>query len=153
MPFNLVVALPLLLPRAIAWAETQAELVRRTGTALSIKQMAVARVVGVKHPERIVVLTVDTPPMPDDPMLREAAVQTGFLGPSMAGLTLGHSILIVRGQMSLRLLSHECRHVHQYEQYGSIANFLPAYLSQIATVGYDNAPLEIDATQHELSGT
>lgn len=39
---------------------------------------------------------------------------------------------------------------HQYEQAGSIAAFLPRYLQQIVTVGYNNAPFEIDARSHEL---
>jgi hypothetical protein len=52
--------------------------------------------------------------------------------------------------MGPRLLSHECRHVHQYEAHGSIAAFLPVYLEQIATVGYRNSPLEQDARAHEV---
>ena len=83
-------------------------------------------------------------------MLRQVALETGLLGPGSIGLTLGHSIFIVRGHMSPRLLSHECRHVHQYEIYGSIAAFLPVYLEQIATVGYLGAPLERDARAHEI---
>jgi hypothetical protein len=67
----------------------------------------------------------------------------------MVGLTLGHSIFICRGHQTRRLLSHELRHVHQYEANGSIAEFLPMYLQQIAEVGYANAPFEIDARAHE----
>ena len=63
------------------------------------------------------------------------------VGPGMIGLTLGYSIFIVRGHMGRRLVSHECRHVYQYETHGSIAAFLPVYLQQIATVGYQNAKL------------
>lgn len=69
----------------------------------------------------------------------------------MAGLTLGYSILICRGHKTRRLLSHELRHVFQYEQHGSIAAFLPVYLMQIATVGYQSAPFEQDARAHELT--
>jgi len=82
-------------------------------------------------------------------MLRQAALQTGLLGPGMIGLTLGYSIFVVRGYMEFRLLSHECRHVYQYETYGSIAAFLPVYLEQIATVGYLDAPFEQDARANE----
>lgn len=52
--------------------------------------------------------------------------------------------------MSVRLASHECRHVVQYEEAGSIAAFLPGYLKQLADVGYENAPYEIDAKAHEF---
>jgi hypothetical protein len=68
----------------------------------------------------------------------------------MVGLTLGYSVLICQGHDSLRLLSHEFRHVHQYEQAGSIAAFLPGYLEQIAILGYANSTFEVDASAHEI---
>lgn len=77
-------------------------------------------------------------PRPEDPELRAAADQTGLLGPGMAGLTLGHSIFICKGHESVRLLSHEFRHVSQYEKAGSIADFLPGYLLQIVPFGYQS---------------
>ena len=95
---------------------------------------------------------VDEPPLPADPLLRQAALQTGLLGPDMAGLTLGHGIYIRRGCLTALLLSHECRHVHQYEQAGSIAAFLPVYLQQIVRFGYFDAPYEVDGRAHELAG-
>jgi hypothetical protein len=89
-------------------------------------------------------------PLPTDLELRQAALAAGLLGPGVVGLTLGHAIYICSGHKSARLLSHECRHVHQYERAGSIAAYLPVYLRQIITVGYRNAPFEIDARDHEL---
>ena len=148
--FNLAAALPALLPRAIAWAEARSLEIAATGTALSEVGHRLARAVGVRHPELIRVLEVQALPLPDDPELRFAALQTGLLGPSIIGLTLGHGIYIIRGRGDARLLSHECRHVYQYELAGSIAHFLPTYLHQIATVGYEHAPLEIDARNHEI---
>jgi hypothetical protein len=71
----------------------------------------------------------------------------------MVGLTLGHSIFICRGHKTPRLVSHELRHVYQYEQHGSIAAFLPIYLSQVLEVGYQNAAFERDARAHELRDT
>ena len=41
---------------------------------------------------------------------------------------------------------------HQYEEAGSIADFLPVYLKQIVEFGYDSAPLEVDARAHERDG-
>jgi hypothetical protein len=69
----------------------------------------------------------------------------------VTGLTLGYAILICHGHMSRRLLSHECRHVAQYEQARSIAALLPAYLGSIVQDGYWNCPFEQDARAHELS--
>jgi hypothetical protein len=127
-----------------------AEAVIRNGSTLTEQGLSDARAVGVAMPERIRIATVRTVPLPDDEALRNVALSTGLLGPDMVGLTLGYAILIVEGHATRRLLTHEFRHVHQYEQAGSIASFLPGYLGQIATFGYVNAPLEIDARNHEL---
>ncbi len=88
-------------------------------------------------------------PLPDDPELRDAAFRAGMLGPGTIGLTLGYGIYIVKDHRSNRLVSHECRHVYQYEVAGSIAAFLPQYLEQVLSVGYAAAPFEIDAREHE----
>jgi hypothetical protein len=138
MSFNLLSALPQLLPSAIAWAEAASHHARET------------RRVGVQCPELIRTQLVDVFPQPDEPMLRQAAQATGLLGVGTVGLTMGYAILILRGHMSSRLLSHECRHVYQYEAAGSIAAFLPAYFQQIAMAGYDDAPFERDARAFEV---
>lgn len=147
-------ALPALLPPAIAWAEARAKKAAEVGIALSAAEQEIARQVGVSHPARVRVETVGELPLPEDPALRAAAVAAGLLGPGMVGLTLGHSIFIRRGnrdhRQHRRLLSHELRHVHQYEQHGSIAAFLRVYLRQIVEVGYANSPLEADARAHEI---
>jgi hypothetical protein len=104
------------LPSAIAWAQTRPEEVLQSGRPLDAAGLAVAKSVGVAAPEPATRL-----PLLKDPTLREAAVQTGLLGPGMIGLTLGFAIYVVSGYESIRLLSHECRHVHQYEVAGSIA--------------------------------
>jgi len=146
---NLQHALPVLVPKAVQWAETHSRLILGSGRPLSEHQTQVARDVGVTSPELIRMLDVPKLPIPDDPILYQAAVATGMLGPNMVGLTLSHGIYVCQGHCTLRLLSHEFRHVHQYEQAGSITAFLGVYLEQIVTFGYQNAPLEIDARNHE----
>jgi hypothetical protein len=148
---DLKTALPQLLLKAIAWAEAQAAQISSSGRSLDEGEMDLARRVGVARPERVRVALVDALTLPEDPELRAAALQTGLLGPGMVGLTLGQSIFIRRGYDTKRLLSHELRHVHQYEQAGSIAGFLPDYLQQIVLVGYADAPLEQDARAHEVA--
>jgi hypothetical protein len=141
--------LPRLLPGAIAWAEACAKGAAVAGAALNASEQDLARTVGVAKPELVRVEVVGRHlPLPDDPGLREAALQTGLLGPEMVALTLGHSILVCRGHKTRRLLSHELRHVHQYEQCGSISAFLPVYLMQIVEFGYQFAPYEQDARNH-----
>lgn len=147
---DLRLALPQLLPGAIAWAKARASKAAGVGEPLTPSEQEMARVVGVSKPELVRVETVERLPLPDDPTLRAAALQAGLLGPGMVGLTLGHSVFVCRGHKTRRLLSHELRHVHQYEQHGSIAAFLPLYLKEIIEVGYFNAPFEADARAHEL---
>ena len=148
-PLDLVSVLPRLLPGAIAWAEQQSQNVAQTGQSLDAAGLALARSVGVQRPELIRMKLVGEIPLPTDPILQQAALQTGLLGLGTVGLTLGHSIFITEGNLTPHVLSHECRHVYQYEMSGSIAAFLPVYLKQIVAVGYDNAPLERDARDNE----
>jgi hypothetical protein len=150
--FDLAAVLPRLLPRAIVWAELHSAEIQATGVSLNPSGLAIARAVGVVHAEHIRVSIVPSLPLPEDPELRDAALQSGLLGPTMVGVTLGYSIYLVKGYVSTRLLSHECRHVYQYETAGSIAAFLPTYLMQIARYGYEAAPLEVDARNHEQGG-
>lgn len=150
MPTELESILPILLPRAIEWVKTHSESILAAGSALDDRGLRLAKAVGVSHPERIRISIVESLPLPDDPELRGVALETGILGPGMIGVTFGYGIYLRAGHVSARLVSHECRHVYQYEAAGSIDAFLPVYLQQIATVGYFNAPLEVDARQHEL---
>ena len=144
-------ALPALLPEAVAWAEREALGALASGDPLPPVGLEVARRVGVLSPEKIRMRVVDALPIPGNPMLREAAIQSGLLGPGMIGLTLGYAIFLRKGRVDTRLLSHECRHVYQYEAHGGIAAFLPVYLSQVVSVGYASAPFELDARNHEIN--
>jgi hypothetical protein len=146
---DLASALPRLLPLAISWAESQEADVLATGRSLVGTELALATAVGVSGVNRVRIKLVSQLPQPGDQELRAAANQTGLLGPNMVGVTFGHAVFIRRGCETHRLLSHELRHVHQYEAAGSIAAFLPVYLNQIVTVGYARAPLELDAQRHE----
>jgi hypothetical protein len=147
--FDLAAALPRLMPKAIAWAEARSTEITRSGVPLTNLELRIAHLVGVQQPERVRILQVREIAQPEDPELRQAVVATGFLGPQTIGLTLGYGIYIVSGHVTNRLVSHECRHVYQYEEAGSIRKFLPVYLGQIASVGYAAAPLEMDARAHE----
>jgi hypothetical protein len=141
--------LPRILTEAIAWAEARSFEILASGVPLSDFGRKLAHLAGVNRPELVRVAEVATIPVPDDPELREATLAAGLLGPGTIGLTLGYGIYIRAGHSSNRLVSHECRHVYQYEEAGSIAAFLPVYLEQILLVGYAAAPFEVDARAHE----
>jgi len=147
---NLQKELPLLLPKAIAWAQQQSDLILRHGVPLDEQGMALAKHVGVAKPELVRIQYVAAVPQPEDPMLRAVADALEFIGPNTTGMTLGHGIFIVEGHADARLISHELRHVQQYESLGGIPAFLPVYLAQIAGVGYYDVPLEQDARAHEV---
>ena len=141
--------LPTLLPPAIFWAQSQEQRILTTGRPLNAHERKVAGLVGVTDIERVrIVLIVDLP-QPPEPELQTAAREAGILGPDTDGMTFGHGIYIRAGKARDRLLSHELRHVHQYETAGSIQAFLEQYLLQIATEGYERAPFEVDARRHE----
>ncbi|MCH8815820.1 MAG: hypothetical protein IH957_12155 [Chloroflexi bacterium] len=152
MAFDLAETLVRLLPRAISWAEDRSAEICADGKPLNSGGLALARAVGVASPEYIRVKVVERLPLPEDVELRDAALLTGLLGPGMVGMTFGYGIYLCRGHITNRLLSHECRHVYQYESSGSIGAYLPVYLDQIATFGYEEAPLEADARSHEREG-
>jgi hypothetical protein len=121
MSFSLAEVLPVLLPRAIAWAEERSSEILSEGNALSDEGLEIARTVGVSRPERIRISSVPELPLPDDPDLRYAALKTGLLGPD----------------------------VYQYEHAGTIKDYLPEYLDQIVKFGYHDAPFEVDARNYE----
>lgn len=149
---NLQDLLPQLVPEAIAWATEQAKHVAASGRPLTAPGLGLARQVGVQNPELVRLLYVDQLPVPVDQLALRKMILEKRLFEGMTGLTLGHSIIIVNGHANARLVSHELRHVHQYEELGGIDGFMPIYLEQIASVGYERAPLEMDARAHEVRG-
>ena len=144
-----------LAPRAIAWAEREAAIVAVEGRPLTSAQSALAKSVGVAHPERIRIQAVDRFPLPQEADVKAAALRIGLARPSVVGLTLGHSVLVRRGyENDAQLLSHEFRHVFQYESRGGIAPFLAQHIRDLAQFGYDDSPFEVDARRYEWdSGT
>ena len=139
-----------LLPLAIRWAEDHSAQVQADGTYLTAEQIEIAKQVGVTSPEKVKILVTDAIPFPQHEELSTAAKQIGFLSEEMNGLTLGHSIYLRKGMINNQILSHELRHVYQYEVFGSIPGFLVEFLKQIVLVGYENSLLVQDAKQHEV---
>jgi hypothetical protein len=135
-----------LIPLAAAWVEQQEARILREGAPLTTPQTADARAAGVVHPRRVRLLCVDTVPRPQHPELALAAERASMLTPDTTGLTMRYGIFITADMWGDReLVAHELVHVHQYERFGSIAEFLRRYLSQCLTVGYLSAPLEREA--------
>jgi hypothetical protein len=141
--------LPRLLPLAVDWAASCSSEILKTGVPLSSHEVHLARSVGIRYPERVRIKIVPAIPLPEDVELRAAALQAELIGPSTRGLTLGYGVYLVHGRMCDRLIRHECRHVYQYEQAGSIEAFLTKYIPDVLEHGYWNAPDEVDARAWE----
>lgn len=150
---NLEKLLPQIAPKAIEWATRYATRACDQGTPLVPSHAEIARRVGVAHAERIRILLVEEIPLPDDPVIRSAAAQVGLAGPDTAGLTLGYAVMIrPHHRNDVRLLSHEFRHVAQYEACGGIPQFLSVHLPHLVAFGYEDSPFEVDARAHEVRG-
>ena len=137
-----------LLPLAAEWAQKQEQRILREGAPLSPKEMADARAVGVREPERIRVLLVDEIPAPPDALLKAAATEAVLFPEAPSGLTLDHGIFIRRDcRKDRHLVVHELVHSSQYERLGGIVPFLRDYLMECASFGYRNSPLEQEAEE------
>ena len=135
-----------LLPLAAAWATEQQENILLEGVPLGELELADAYAIGVKAPERVRLLSVETIPRPSHPQLRAACDAIDFLTPATRGLTLGYGIFIRADCWRDRLLVlHELAHTAQYERLGGIDSFLRKYLFECVTIGYPAAPLEQEA--------
>jgi hypothetical protein len=147
---ELALQVPILAPRVVAWAEQEEANAMAQGRPLTPRMRALARSVGVSDPSRVSVMIVDHVPLPDEPMLRAAAESLGFTKMNITGLTLGHAIFVRRGRdRDPVLLSHELRHVAQYESQGGIAPFLARHVMDLVEHGYEDSPFEVDARAHE----
>ena len=135
-----------LLPLAAQWATELERRVLCEGVPLSKTEVADAKAIGVRNPERVRLLRVETIPVPAHPMLRAAAASINFLTSSPRGLALDYGIFVRADHWRDRqLIAHELVHTAQYQRLGGIVPFLQTYIFQCATVGYSNAPLELEA--------
>ena len=135
-----------LLPLAAQWATEQERRVLCEGVRLSEIEMADAKAIGVRNPERVRLLRVQTIPVPAHPMLRSAAASINFLTAAPRGLALEYAIFVRADHWRDRaLIAHELVHTAQYQRLGGILPFLQTYICQCATVGYPNAALELEA--------
>ena len=151
-PASLAAQLPALAPRAVAWAEGLAAKASASGTAMSSPLLGIARHAGVRAPEKIRIVVLDEIPLPDDPTLKGAALSVGLSQGDAAGMTLGYAVFLRRGyEKDLRVMSHEFRHVAQYEACGGIRAFLMVHLADLVAFGYEDSPFEVDARAHEVN--
>lgn len=86
-------------------------------------------------------VVVDSIPKPEFPEIRQAGL-SDFLDMEVQGITYKNTYYIVpRVAQDLRLHFHELVHVAQWKTLGTIG-FLQRYISEVQSVGYNEAPLE-----------
>jgi hypothetical protein len=136
------------LPAACAWASATECEILSVGAPLSAQLYADAERIGVRHPERVRLMSVTTMPLPPDPQLRKAVTSTNLISSTTMGLCLRYGIYIRFDQWGRRdLVVHELVHTAQYERLGGIEAFLSEYLHECLTAGYPLGDLEQEAMQ------
>ena len=137
-----------LISLAAQWAQSQEAVILQKGIPLTEQEISDAKLVGVAHPEKIRLLKVDKIPVPDNPVLRQAAETTGFICPATAGLTVRYGIFIHTDYWGDRdIIAHELVHASQYERLGGFREFLEKYLLECIELGYPDNPLEQEAVE------
>lgn len=148
--FDLRHAMQVAIPLAVAWAQEQESIILDTGVQLSPELIEIARKVGVQRPDLVRVRLVPQLPQPNNPILLVLAKTVQLITPNTAGITFQHGIYIRQDCANeLRLHAHELAHVGQYERLGGIQPFMHKYCQQLATAGYHNAPMEVEARKAE----
>jgi len=135
-----------LLPIASAYTRQQEAYILEHGRPLTADETNIASSVGVRFPERVRVLNVDSIPLPEHESLRSLMIKHGLGSNQTVGRTMGYGIYLKRrSSTNVRLMRHELTHVAQYERFGGIERFLMEYMNQIFRFGYARAPLEMEA--------
>ena len=135
-----------LLPLVSSWAREQEQIALSHGVPLSEPELFEARRVGVREPDKVRLLKVESIPIPSHPLLQAAIRATNLVPAAPRGLTLNYAIFVRSDCWGNRpLIVHELVHIAQYERLGGIEQFLRAYLTQCVAVGYKNSAMETEA--------
>ena len=139
-----------LLPVVLEWYTRTEQQLLPLGRSLSPAEQELASTLGVKAPEQVRVVVLETFPLPDDEVLLQEAIRYGFGSTREVGRTQGYVIMLKPGhQQSAAILSHELVHVAQHDRMGREA-FLRRYLTELITLGYERSPLELEAYSRQL---
>lgn len=127
----------------ISWIIELEEKIRAEGMSLSETEILDARAVGVKSPEKIRILKVDSIPFPKSRKLKLAIKSMLNSRTTSQGLTAGYGVLMT--SRSRQILLHELVHVAQYEENGGIKHFIPLYIDALIKDGYVENRFEREA--------
>lgn len=138
--------LPLFIPLAAKWVEWHERKILRDGVPLTTEELADASLMGVAHPEKIRLMSVERIPVLNGVFVKWLSRLVPSISASTVALSLRYGIYVrARYWRDRHLVAHECVHTGQYERHGSIAQFLRAYFTECIGDGYPDAPLEQEA--------
>ena len=116
------------------YVRTQEDLILRLGVSLSERQIADAKLAGVKEPERVRILVVDRITPPENEELAAAAEHAGIITSASRAVTMGRGIIVRADRWQDReLIVHQLVHVAQCERYGGMEPYVTQYLSDRTT--------------------
>lgn len=135
-----------LVPAARAWLEHQESLALEIGRPLSTEELAMAEVIGLRHPTRVRVAEVDAVPWPDNVALENGAATLGLRTENREGLCCRYGIFLKQGLADPAWrLAHELTHTTQIERLGDWAAFLRRYTQDRSLLPREECALEIEA--------
>lgn len=131
------------LPRLLGWyAKAEVELLPQ-GRPLKAAELAIARVLNIHQPDKVRIVVQESFPLPDDAELRREAEASGM--GSEDARTMGYAILLKPYlHEDPAVIAHELVHIAQHDRLGREA-FLRRYLTELEVLGYEAAPLEVEA--------
>lgn len=139
-----------LLPQYINWAYETDRKGLEMGTPLNEKELLLAAEIGIKHPEKVRIVYVDEVPFPyENVALKVFGEAVGLVGEGIINnaQVFGYSIYARKGFVLNRpKLAHELVHVLQVER-ASLDRVVTQHFFDMAEYGYDNAPLEVEASK------
>lgn len=135
------------LPRLLAWYDkAEAELLPQ-GRPLNPAELTIARTLKIQHPDRVRIVVLETFLLPDDAELHAEAKQGGM--GSEDARTMGDAILLKPYlHENPTVIAHELVHIAQHDRLGRAA-FMRRYLTELEVLGYDAAPLEVEAYERQ----
>lgn len=137
------------LGKYIDWARSIEAEGQQRGTPLTSKQIALARQVGIAHPEKVRLVFVDNVPFPtDDAAMRKVGEDLGFIGPDVINnaQAFGYTIWVRNGfTLDRPRLAHELVHVAQIERSASFEAYVQQYMAELLEHGPMDMPLEVEA--------
>lgn len=142
-PAKVVQEIEHVLPRLLDWYAKAETRLHPQGRPLNPAERRIAQRLAIRQPDMIRILVQETFPLPDDAELRAEAEASGM--GSEDARTMGDVILLKPYlHEDPAVIAHELVHIAQHDRLGRKA-FMRRYLTELAVLGYDAAPLEVEA--------